>query len=299
MADSQATGPSPAEEFVAGMKTAVIVTTYNRPDALAVVLEGYCGQSDREFSLVVADDGSTEETAAVIQEFARRGLFSLAHVWQEDRGFRAAAIRNRAVSSTNADYIIFTDGDCVPSRHFVRAHKRMAEPGYFLGANRVLLTEAFTSRVVSEQIPIHAWSWMDWARSWSRREVYRFLPLVRLPDGPFRKWTPDRWEGIKTCNLSAWRNDLIRVNGLDESYEGWGLEDSDLVIRLLHAGVKHKTARFAAPVFHLWHPEQDRMQLPGNQRRLDDLLRSSDIRAAVGLDRYGVADSSTGVTHGS
>jgi predicted glycosyltransferase involved in capsule biosynthesis len=76
------------------------------------------------------------------------------------------------------------------------------------------------------------------------------------------------------------------VNGLDESYEGWGLEDSDLVIRLLHSGIKHKSARFAAPVFHLWHREQDRMKLPANQKRLDDLLRSTDVRAAVGLDRY-------------
>ncbi|MDH4236482.1 MAG: galactosyltransferase-related protein, partial [Nitrospira sp.] len=105
--------------------------------------------------------------------------------------------------------------------------------------------------------------------------------------GLFRKRSPDRWEGIKTCNLSAWRSDLVRINGLDESYEGWGLEDSDLVIRLLHAGVKHKTARFAAPVFHLWHPEQARMKLPANRKRLDDLLQSSTVRAAVGLDRYG------------
>jgi len=287
VADSEATGPSAAGFFIIYMTTAVIVTTYNRPDALAVVLEGYCGQTDREFSLVVADDGSTEETAAVVREFAQRGLFPLTHVWQEDRGFRAAAIRNQAVASTNSDYIIFTDGDCVPSRHFVRAHKRLAEPGYFLGANRVLLTEALTSRVARERIPIHSWSWMDWTRSWSRREVNRLLPLMTLPDGPFRKQSPDRWEGIKTCNLSAWRSDLVRINGLDESYEGWGLEDSDLVIRLLHAGVKHKTARFAAPVFHLWHPEQDRMKLPANRKRLDDLLQSSTVRAAVGLDRYG------------
>ncbi|MGH7148865.1 MAG: glycosyltransferase family 2 protein [Nitrospiraceae bacterium] len=271
------------------MKTAVIVTTYNRPDALAAVLEGYCGQSDRDFALVVADDGSTRETAEIVQEFEHRGLFSLTHVWQEDRGFRAAAIRNRAVASTSADYIIFTDGDCVPSRNFVKAHKQLAEPGFFLGSNRVLLAAGFTNRVLSERLPIHAWSWTDWARSWLRQEANRLLPLMVLPDGSFRKWTPDRWEGIKTCNLSAWRKDLIRVNGLDESYEGWGLEDSDLVIRLLHAGVKHKNARFAAPVFHLWHQEQDRIRLPANQKRLEDLLQSTNVWAAVGLDQYGSA----------
>jgi glycosyltransferase involved in cell wall biosynthesis len=266
------------------MKTAVIVTTYNRPDALAVVLEGYCWQRDHDFELVVADDGSNGETAEVVQHFALRAPFSVTHIWHEDRGFRAAAIRNRAVASTNADYVIFTDGDCVPSRHFVRTHKQLAEPGYFLGSNRVLLSAELTAHVVRERIPVHAWGGIEWARCWSRREVNRVLPLMRLPDGPFRKWSPNRWNGIKTCNFSAWRTDLVRVNGLDASYEGWGLEDSDLVIRLLHAGVKHKNARFAATVFHLWHPDHDRMQLPVNQERLQDLLRSSTVRATLGLD---------------
>lgn len=269
------------------MKTTVIVTTYNRPDALAVVLEGYCGQSDHDFGLVVADDGSKRETAEVVRQFARRASFPITHIWQEDRGFRAAAIRNRAVASTSADYLIFTDGDCVPSHHFVRVHKQLAEPGYFLGSNRVLLSPELTNRVLDERTPIHAWKGIDWMQSWFRRDVNRVLPLIHLPDGPFRKWAPDRWEGIKTCNLSAWRTDLIRVNGLDESYEGWGLEDSDLVIRFLHAGVKHKNARFAATVFHLWHPEQDRMSLPDNQKRLNDLLRSTTVRAVVGLDQVG------------
>lgn len=268
------------------MKTAVIVTTYNRPDALAAVLEGYCVQSDRDFSLVVADDGSTRDTAEVVQQFARRDGMRLTHVWQEDRGFRAAAIRNRAIASTNADYLVFTDGDCIPSHDFVKAHKALAEPGYFLGSNRVLLGEAFSHRVLREQIPVHRWGWGEWARAWMRRDVNRLLPLLSLPYGAFRKGASNRWEGIKTCNFSAWRSDLDYVNGLDESYEGWGLEDSDLVIRLIHAGVKHKNARCAAPVFHLWHHEQDRRYLPENQKRLDELLQSTTIRAAAGLDQY-------------
>ena len=110
--------------------------------------------------------------------------------------------------------------------------------------------------------------------------------LVVLPDGAFRKAQPQRWEGVKTCNLAAWRDDLMRVNGLDETYSGWGLEDSDLVIRLLHAGVKHKSARFAAPVFHLWHAENDRSRLAENRRRLDALIASRRTLAELGVDRY-------------
>lgn len=268
------------------MKTAVIVTTYNRPDALQVVLEGFCEQTDLDFELIVADDGSREDTASVVKEFQRRGAYLLQHVWQEDRGFRAAAIRNRAVAAVTAEYIVFVDGDCVPSSDFVRAHKRLAEPGYFLGANRILLSPALTRRVIAEKIPLHSWHWRQWARAWVRRDVNRFLPLLSLPDAYFRKCAPNRWQGIKTCNLSLWRSDLVRVNGLDESYEGWGLEDSDLVIRLIHADVKHKTARFAAPVFHLWHQDHDRGRLEANQNRLQGRLHSHDVRAVVGLDRY-------------
>jgi glycosyltransferase involved in cell wall biosynthesis len=271
------------------MKTAVIVTTYNRPDALAGVLEGFCSQVDHDFELIVADDGSTDETKTTVERFEARGIFSIRHIWHEDRGFRAAEIRNRAVASTGADYIVFTDGDCVPSCGFVKTHKDLAEPGYFLGANRVLLSQAFTERVIAERMPIHDWSWYRWLGVWMRHDVNRLLPLLKLPDGSFRKWAAGRWEGIKTCNLSVWRSDLVRVNGLDERYQGWGLEDSDLVIRLLHAGVKHKSARFAAPVFHLWHREQDRGGLPENRRRLETLLQSNMIRAEVGLDHYSVA----------
>lgn len=268
------------------MKTAVIVTTYNRPDALDAVLAAYEAQTDRDFELVVADDGSTAETAAVIQNYQHRSQVSVRHVWQEDRGFRAAAIRNRAVATTTADYIIFTDGDCIPSRQFVHAHKRLAEPGYFLGANRVLLSARGTQRVLDGRLRVHDWGWAQWGQAWARREVNRLLPLLTLPDGSFRKWEPARWKGIKTCNLSLWRSDLIQVNGLDQSYEGWGLEDTDLVVRLLRSGIKHKTARYAAPVFHLWHREQARSGLAENRTRLDHVLRSQDTQAVAGLDLY-------------
>jgi len=109
------------------LRIAVIITTYNRPDALAAVLEGYVVQSDPEFEVIVADDGSGAETRAVVDELAARAPFPLRHVWQKDEGFRAAAIRNKAIAATDADYVIFTDGDCVPGRTFVAQHRRLAE----------------------------------------------------------------------------------------------------------------------------------------------------------------------------
>jgi len=268
------------------VKTAVIVTTYNRPDALAAVLAGYQAQRDSEFELLIADDGSTADTRQVVEAFKSRATFPVAHVWHEDRGFRAAAIRNRALAATRADYVIFSDGDCVPAPCFVAHHRRLAERGWFAAGNRVLLSEEFTRRALRDRLPLHDRTLGGWLVAWAKRDINRWLPLAMLPDSDFRKSAPQRWEGVKTCNLAAWRDDLLRVNGLDEAYSGWGLEDTDLVIRLLHAGVKHKSARFATPVFHFWHAENDRSRLPENQRRLDTVLHSDRVRAQFGADQY-------------
>lgn len=273
------------------MKVAVIVTTYNRHDALAAVLAGYGAQTYRDFEVLVADDGSTAETRAVVERFAARAPVNVRHVWHEDRGFRAAAIRNKAVCATHAEYVVFTDGDCVPTATFVERHAALAEPGWFLAGNRVLLSEGFTRAALAEGLALHAWGAWAWARAWAARRVNRLLPLVQLGDGAWRKRQPDRWEGVKTCNLSVWRSDLVAVNGLDESYTGWGMEDSDLVVRLRRAGVRHKSARFAAPVFHLWHPENDRSRLPENQARLREVLASTLVRSRLGLDQYSRAAS--------
>lgn len=268
------------------MRICVIVTTYNRPDALAAVFAGYGAQHDTDFELIVADDGSAAQTRSAIESYRSRARFPVSRVWHEDRGFRAAAIRNRALAATSADYVVFTDGDCVPARHFVARHRQLAERGWFVAGNRILLSAGFTRRVLGEHLPIHAWSGARWFTAWLKRDINRWLPLIALGDGRFRRRTPQRWEGVKTCNLAAWRDDLLRVNGLDESYSGWGLEDSDLVIRLLHAGVRHKSGRFATPLFHLWHAENDRSRLAENQRRLDAILRSQQTLATLGIDQY-------------
>jgi glycosyltransferase involved in cell wall biosynthesis len=269
------------------MRIAVIVATYNRADALGALLEGYVHQDDRDFEVVIADDGSGNEVRQVVEACARAAPFPVTHLWHEDRGFRATVMRNRGLAATRAEYLIFTDGDCVPPRDFVAQHRRLAEAGYFLSGNRILLSQDLTARVLRGKLPLHTWGARDWLAAWARRDINRWLPLTRLPDGAFRKLAPGRWKGVKTCNLSAWRGDLIAINGFDETYAGkWGLEDSDLTIRLIHAGVKHKSARYAAPVFHLWHEEADKRGFSDNQRLLDELLASKRARAQVGVDQY-------------
>jgi glycosyltransferase involved in cell wall biosynthesis len=266
---------------------AVIITTYNRPDALLAVLTGYLEQKDRNFEMIVADDGSTSETAQVIAGVQANANFKITHVWQEDHGFRAAAIRNRALAGTSADYIIFSDGDCIPLPDFVAQHKRLAEAGWFLAGNRILMSEALTQSVLAARIPVWTWTVLQWLRAAITNQINRFTPLFTLPiASPLRKIPAKRWEGVMTCNLSAWRSDLMKINGFDEAYSGWGLEDSDLVIRLLHEGICRKSARFAAPVLHLWHRENDRSSLVENRRRLEDLLKSKRISVDHGIAQY-------------
>jgi len=139
------------------MRIAIIVATYKRPDALRALLEGYRNQDSGDFEVIIADDGSGPDVREVVDTYARQASFPLTHLWHEDRGFRATVMRNRGLAATGADYVIYTDGDCVPPVDFVRRHRMLAENGWFLSGNRILLSEEFTARVLEEGIPVHEW----------------------------------------------------------------------------------------------------------------------------------------------
>ena len=261
----------------------VIVTTYNREDALEAVLSALSGQTDRGFEVVVADDGSRPTTAALIERWKGRLGIPLSHVWQADRGFRAAEIRNRALLAARGDYCVFLDGDCIARADFVATHRRLAERGWFVTGNRVLLSRELTAAVLREGVLPQTWNLAQWINRRAQGGVNRLAAVLRLPLGPLRKLRPGQWLGARSCNLAVWRSDLERVDGFDASFRGWGREDSDLLIRLLHSGVRRKDGRFAAGVIHLWHEEEDRSQLDANDARLDAVLRSDRVRAQAGM----------------
>jgi len=260
----------------------IVVSTYERPDALGAALRGLSRQSDRAFEVIVADDGSGPATADVITQWKTALGAPLVHVRHEHLGFRAAEIRNRAIAASQGSYCVFLDGDCIPRADFVAQHRRLAEPGWFVAGNRILLSEPLTRTVLAQNLEPEIWGF---GRLLEHRHdgINRITPALSLPLGPLRKLAPKRWEGARTCNLAVARSDLDRVDGFDASFNGWGLEDSDLAIRLIHAGVRRKDGRFATGVFHLWHRENDRAGLAGNQARLDDVMRGDRIRALRGL----------------
>jgi glycosyltransferase involved in cell wall biosynthesis len=265
------------------VKISVLVTTYNRPDALSLVLRALAAQSAGDFEVVVADDGSAPDTLAVI-EALRAGLgYELRHVWQADEGFRAPMARNRAAAAAAGDYFIFLDGDCVPLADFIAMHQRLAQPGWFVSGNRILLSEAFTRQAIAGRIPLWQWSAGQWLAARLTGKVNRLTPLLRLVD---RARPQADWIGAKTCNLAAWKADFLAVNGFDENFTGWGYEDSDFVQRLLNAGRRRLATRWAVPVLHLWHRAQDRGRERANFARLEQTISSGVVRAQRGVDHY-------------
>lgn len=267
----------------------VIVSTYNRPEALRAVLAGMGGQTDRRFEVIVADDGSGPETAAVVTEVASSGAVPIRHVRHEDRGFRLSRIRNLAVREARGDYLIFVDGDCVPRLDFVAAHRWLAEPGWFVRGTRASLTEALTDRTLAQGLQVHRWSLVRWLWATAVRDLKDPSPLPRWPLQALRKRVPLRWRGAQTCNLGVWMEDYLAVDGLDESYEGWGMDDADLAVRLIRSGCFRKEGKFATAVLHLWHPQNKRSALAANQRLFEDTLSGDRVRARVGLSSHETA----------
>jgi GT2 family glycosyltransferase len=159
----------------------------------------------------------------------------------------------------------------------------LAQPGWFVSGNRILLSEAFTRQAIADQIPLWQWRAGRWLGARLTGNVNRLTPLLRLAD-----WSRPQpnWIGAKTCNLAAWRDDFLAVNGFDEDFTGWGYEDSDFVQRLLNAGRGRLATRWAVPVLHLWHRAQDRSRESANFARLEQTITSGVVRAQRGVDHY-------------
>ncbi len=265
----------------------VIVTTYNWPEALRACLESLLAQDDGYFEIIIADDGSTQDTQDLVQTFKSQSPIQIKHAYQADKGFRAGTIRNKAVALSAGDYLVFLDGDCIVFSDFIQKHRRLAEPGFFVPGNRILLSQCFTQKVLQQHIPLHQRSAFFFIGCWLTGKINRFLPLLTFPFDFFRYRHPKRWQKAMTCNLALFKQDFMAVNGFDEAFEGWGYEDSDLVIRLIHNGIKRKEGRFAVPVLHLWHSHNSRDKQSENYARLMQRLADDNlIQASQGMRQY-------------
>jgi glycosyltransferase involved in cell wall biosynthesis len=272
------------------MLISVVVTTYNRPDALSAVLHALRDQTDTDFEVIVADDGSKDETRVAIAA-ARAlpgptGMKRLLHAWQPDDGFRASAARNLGVFACSGKYLVFLDGDCVPRPNFVARHRLLAEQGYMVSGSRVLLSASFTRDALAQSNPLHRQALPFWLRQRLQGHTNKFLPLLIFPDTPLRHYRTVKWDRIKSCNLAIWRADYVAVDGFDESFVGWGHEDADIVLRLARHGVKRKGGAFSTEVFHLWHRENTRATESANRLKVEQRMQSGVVKAERGLSAH-------------
>lgn len=260
----------------------IVVTTYNRSDALLNVLRALERQTDVNFEVVVADDGSTEMHVNSVLSVQHALSFPLAYVWHPDVGFTASKVRNLGVAASAGAYVILLDGDCVPDMDFVARHRLLAQRGCFINGNRVLLSERFTLAALHGRVDLINQSPMTWLTRRVRKQCSKWTGWLRVDDMPVRLQREFKWKGIRSCNMSLWRADYIAVNGFDETFVGWGHEDADFVLRLHNAGLVRKNGFFSTEVYHLWHPESSRDMENKNAQRVRERMESGQIEATVG-----------------
>jgi glycosyltransferase involved in cell wall biosynthesis len=259
------------------MNASVILTTYNQPDALAIVLESLRHQTRPADEIIVADDGSGRQTLATVRDFARGFSGSFHHVRHEDRGFRAAEIRNKAIWKSIGDYLILLDGDCIPSRNFVADHLALAEKGFFFQGKRVLISKRL-STTFAYQYTASVPKLLKYILSGDISNPHH---LLRMPFFP--AFSTKRLSGIRSCNMGFFREDIFAVNGFNQEFVGWGREDSELAVRFREYGLKRKEHPFMAVCFHLWHAANDATRLPVNEEILKRTMNSNEYICTNGL----------------
>ena len=263
------------------MKLSVIVDTYEWPEALQAVLLGLAEQSDPDFDVVVADDGSGVETQQVAE--AWKAHLRLTHVRQADDGYRLARVRNLGARAAQGDYLVFMNSDTVPRRGFVRAMRSAALPGWFLAGKRLQLSHELTGRALTDRLPIHRWSLPHWALH--HEHVTQLLALT--PRDRRRPWRHELPEFVPHADgygflLGVSRADFERVNGYDARFAGWGGEDVDMAVRLHRAGLRCSWAGPQSTLLHLWHETRRPPSRP-NDALLAETQATGRVEALEGL----------------
>ena len=258
----------------------ILLATYNWPQALGLVLESLNAQTDKDFEVVIADDGSRAETAELITAFTQVANFPIKHLWQEDLGFRKSAILNQAITYARGDYLVFLDGDCITQPDFVARHRALAQSGFLVTGSRILLGRRLTQALCSSENKISNRFFKSLNNSKlllfvnrSAGQLNKFAPLwIKVPDNRWRVYSGFVWKRIKGCNMACWRDDAVRISGFDESMVGWGHEDADFVFRLQQSGLKRKSGAWATEVFHLDHPEGDKSKAAANAAKVREKI---------------------------
>jgi glycosyltransferase involved in cell wall biosynthesis len=259
------------------MKLSLIILTYNQPGALALILKSIALQTVLPDEVLIADDGSGDETRILIRTWQEHFPVPLLHVWHEDRGCRASAIRNQAIKKSTGDFLIFSDGDLFFHPRFIEDFRKNISDKTALIGSRVFLTKSASRRRISKNRIRPVFPFLSPEIELNRLNSIRF-PLLN-------HWLkPVQFSVRLRGGLSGvWRKDLEAVNGWNEEFTGWGLEDTEFVARLFHAGISFKKIKFQAITFHLWHEQQTRDLLPQNQLLMEETITGKWVQCRKGL----------------
>lgn len=266
------------------MKVSVIVPSYNRPEALRLCLASLSRQSRLPDEVLVADDGSGNETRRTIESFGQSAdcHFKLKHIWQEDDGFRKPKIINETVRNTSGDYLVFIDGDCMAHPDFIRSHLLSAEPKAMLGGKRVEVGQLLSEWALREQQLVNRLSIKLLLDSFAHNSR-KVEEAIQIKNSLLRKFLHKDMisnDGIWGCNFSVYKDLFYTINGCDEDFRDGSVEDNDLGIRVLNAGGKLKSVRSLAIVFHLWHKASWSTGNEIYQHNMDILEKRKALRQA-------------------
>ena len=261
------------------MRVSLIISTYNRADALQLVMDSVSKQLSYPHEVLIADDGSSDDTAQVIKSFNQNSVIKFEHLWQADEGFRLSKVRNMALAKANGDYIIFIDGDMVLHPRFVESHIKQAKKGFFLQGSRVILNKMLTERALSKkQLSINIFSS-------GIRNRHNMIDSPILSN--IVSHESDHWDTVRGCSMSFWRTDLVKINGFNEVYHHWGREDNDIAVRLMNMGIRRKNIKACAVAYHLYHEERKQDQgLIKNDAQLKETVANKVIRCEKGLSGH-------------
>jgi glycosyltransferase involved in cell wall biosynthesis len=232
----------------------VVITTYNQPKWLKQVLYGYEAQTYPSFTVIIADDGSGQPTKEIIDFFIARNKINIQHIWHPDAGFQKCQILNKAIAQTDCDYLIFTDGDCIPEPDFIAIHAALAEPGYFLSGGYVKLTTPVSNAITEKEIESGIIFNREWLIKTGQPNTHKLWKLIKNKTikAILNAITPTKatWNGM---NSSTWKKDIVACNGFNENMQYGGL-DRELGERLYNYGLKGKQVRYSVNCLHLDHP---------------------------------------------
>ena len=260
------------------LKSSLIISTYNWSEALDLVLKSALLQSELPNEIIIADDGSTDETKTLIALYTKKSKIPIIHIWHKDKGFKKAEILNKAIAKAQGQYIIQVDGDCIMHRNFVKDHISFSRKGQYLHGSRVNIQKYYLETLFkNRQVDFKFYS-----KGIKKRTRAMYIPFL----SNFYKKKENFSSKYRGCNTSFFKSDFLTINGYNERFEGWGREDSELAIRFHNLGLFARRLRFKGIVFHIYHPEKSKNRLELNNYIEQKTIKDKTIKTEKGINQY-------------